>query len=72
MIYSVIDTRRGEKAGFLQLTHRLLQDGAKMIVNENELRHVDADIEAAASSLGGELLTWQEVNQMINDELTHG
>ena len=32
-----------------------------MIVNENELRKVDANIETAASTLGGKILTLAEV-----------
>lgn len=68
MIYSAIDAVKGEKAGFTRLCHRVLQEGTIMIVNENELRKVNKDIAAAATSLGGELLTWPEVLNLLNKE----
>lgn len=63
MIYSIIDKRLGEKQGFNPDYHRLLGD--KMVVNENELRKVNDDIEEAAKMLGGVLLTQAEVTNEI-------
>ena len=59
MRYSIIDKKLGEKQGFNPKHHRLLGD--RMVVNENELRKVDSDIEEAARLLGGRLLTNAEV-----------
>lgn len=59
MRYSIIDKKLGEKQGFNSEHHRLL--GERMVVNENELRKVDIDIEKAARLLGGVILTHAEV-----------
>ncbi len=61
MLYAVIDTTKGEAAGFARLTHTLLDDGKKMILNENELRKVDDDLSRAAEALGGATVTYGEV-----------
>ena len=63
MRYSIIDKKLGEKQGFNPEHHRLL--GERMVVNENELRKVDRDIEEAARLLGGVLLTQAEVTNEI-------
>lgn len=63
MIYSIIDTHKGEQHGINPKLHTLLDNGGKMIVNENELRLVNDDIEAAAAQLGGMLMTIHEVKQ---------
>lgn len=59
MRYSIIDKKLGEKQGFNPEHHRFL--GERMVVNENELRKVDGNIEEAARLLGGVLLTQAEV-----------
>lgn len=63
MRYSIIDKKLGEKQGFNPEHHRLL--GERMVVNENELRKVDGNIEEAARLLGGVLLTQAEVTNEI-------
>ena len=66
MLYAIINTKKGEEQGFLQLSHRMLSEGKKMIVNENELRLVDEDLIEAVKKLGGtELLTNSELHNLI-------
>ena len=66
MLYSIINTKKGEEQGFLSLSHRTLSEGKEMIVNENELRLVDEDIIEAVKKLGGtELLTNSELHNII-------
>ena len=66
MLYSIINTKKGEEQGFLKLSHRLLSNGKKMIVNENELRLVDEDLSESVKKLGGDkLLTNRELNYII-------
>lgn len=66
VLYSIINTKKGEEQGFLALSHRTLSEGNKMIVNENELRLVDEDIIEAVKKLGGtELLTNSELHNII-------
>lgn len=65
MIYSVIETRKGESHGLKPKYHVLSQGGEKMAVNENELRLVNADIEYAAKILGGRLLQAGEVKNEL-------
>lgn len=66
MLYSIINTKKGEEHGFLALSHRTLSKGNKMIVNENELRLVDEDLIEAVNKLGGtEILTNSELHNII-------
>ena len=66
MLYSIINTKKGEEQGCLALSHRTLSKGNKMIVNENELRLVDEDLMEAVKKLGGtELLTNSELHNII-------
>ena len=66
MLYAIINTKKGDEQGFLKLSHRLLSNGKKMIVNENELRLVDEDLIEAVNKLGGtELLTNSELHNII-------
>ena len=66
MLYAIINTKKGEEQGFLKLSHRLLSNGKKMIVNENELRLVDEDLSESVKKLGGEkLLTNRELHDII-------
>ena len=66
MLYSIINTKKGEEQGFLALSHRMLSEGNQMIVNENELRLVDKDLSEAVKKLGGDkLLTNRELNEII-------
>ena len=66
MLYSIINTKKGEERGFLALSHRTLSKGKKMIVNENELKMVDEDLMKAVKKLGGtELLTNSQLHNII-------
>ena len=66
MLYAIIDTKKGEGQGFLKLSHRMLSEGSKMIVNENELRLVDENLSESVKKLGGEkLLTNRELHDII-------
>ena len=66
MLYSIINTKKGEEHGFLTLSHRTLSNGKKMIVNENELKMVDEDLIKAVNKLGGtEILTNSELHNLI-------
>ena len=66
MLYSIINTKKGEEQGFLAISHKTLSNGKKMIVNENELRLVDEDLMKAVKKLGGtELLTNSQLQNII-------
>ena len=66
MLYSIINTKKGEEQGFLAFSHRTLSEGNQMIVNENELRLVDEDLSESVKKLGGDkLLTNRELNYII-------
>ncbi len=65
MLYSIIDTKKGEAYGIVPRLHILCDKGTKMIVNENELRKINANIEYAAEILGGTLMTEGEI---INEQ----
>ena len=68
VLYSIINTKKGEEQGLIALSHRTLSKGNKMIVNENELRLVDEDIMEAVKKLGGtELLTNSELHNIIKN-----
>lgn len=69
MLYSIILTELGEKHGLKPHLHRLTANGEKMVVNENELRLVNPDIELAATTLGGVVMTHGEViNELKKDK----
>jgi len=65
MRYSIIDKALGETNGLNPMLHRLAGNGKKMVVNENELRHVNADIDTAATQLGGKVLTEGELRNEL-------
>ena len=66
MLYSIILTELGEKSGLRPHLHRLTANGEKMVVNENELRLVNPDIDLAAATLGGVVMTQGEVINELN------
>ena len=69
MLYSIILTELGENRGLKPHLHRLTANGEKMVVNENELRLVNEDIELAAATLGGVVMTQGEViNELKKDK----
>ena len=71
MLYSIIDTKKGEEHGLLAHLHQTYAKGTKMVVNENELRLVDADLTKAAETLGGEVMTQGEVfNELKKNRFT--
>ena len=57
MKYAIIDTAAGRAKGINPAHHLLFADASKMMVNENELRLVSADIDEAARSMGGEVIS---------------
>ena len=59
MKYAIIDTAAGRAKGITPVHHLLFADG-KMMVNENELRLVSADIDEAARAMGGEVITHEQ------------
>lgn len=65
MYYSIIDTAKGRAKGLNPYHHRLLKGGQKMVVNENELRRIYPEIDVAAASLGGKVLTKDETITLI-------
>lgn len=67
MRYSIIDRATAETYGILPMFHRQLKSG-KIVVNENELQRIDHDVSKAAETLGGELLTEEQVmNEILKD-----
>lgn len=67
MMYSIINASKGQRYGFSEETHLMLRLGTYMVVNENELRKVCADIGEAAVLLGGTLLTHSELINIIKN-----
>lgn len=65
MRYAIIDTNKGEKAGYKRNLHRLLRGGDKMIVNENELRRHMPDVAQSAIALGGQIMSYNELKEQI-------
>ena len=72
MLYSIIDKKLGKKYGLLPHLHQLTANGTQMVVNENELRLIDSDINAAAAMLGGRVMdegeTFNELKKIANYE----
>lgn len=68
MKYAIVDTRRAGTHGIKSEYHRLSSDKSRMIVNENELRY-RGDPETLAEELGGELITREELNSIMNNDL---
>ena len=60
MKYAIIDTATGRAKGINPAHHLLFADASKMMVNENELRLVSADIDEAARAMGGEVITHEQ------------
>lgn len=53
MRYAIVKTELAVKMGFKPIAHRVSADGTQMVLNEQELRRVNKDIDIAARSLGG-------------------
>ena len=68
MLYSIIDAKLGEEKGFLPITHRTLENGELMVVNENELKNLGDDITAEARKLGGSIMTHSELLNKIRNK----
>lgn len=68
MKYSIIDTDKGMGCGLNPKHHVLSPDGKKMVVNENELRPINMDIEKAAHELGGRILLPGEVENELKKQ----
>lgn len=65
MRYAIINKALGENNGFKPVLHLIIDDN-KMVVNENELRLVDEDINHAAETLGGKVYDYSEIQNIIN------
>lgn len=63
MLYSIINTEKGKAHGFNPALHNTIGD--RMVVNENELRHVSDDIYEAARILGGDIMQPGEVMEEL-------
>lgn len=65
MKYAIVNTKEAQAKGFVPARHRLTEQGAKMVLNENELRALGDDLEESAKTLGGDgkLLTLNEVKK---------
>lgn len=71
MRYSIVDANEAENRGIKKEYHNINEKGDKMVVNENELRKVDPDINKAAIVLHGEVLSFSELENKVkvwNDE----
>ena len=65
MRYTLIDKDVAILNDFRSETHRIV--GGMMILNENELRSRQQDIEALAEALGGTLMTYGETVNKIKE-----
>lgn len=71
MKYSIVDVNEAEIRGIKKEYHNINEKGDKMVVNENELRKVNPDINKAAIVLNGEVLSFSELENQVkvwNDE----
>jgi hypothetical protein len=68
MKYAIVNKKRAESYGIRIHLHRLNPSKTKMIVNENELRHL-GDPDVWAVNLGGKLVSRAELNNLINSEV---
>lgn len=71
MKYSIVDANEAEIRGIKKEYHNINEKGDKMVVNENELRKVNPDINKAAIVLHGEVLSFDELENQVkvwNDE----
>lgn len=68
MRYALVNRKKAVAAGFSELAHKVTFNG--MVLNENELRKVDADdLDAAVRLLGGErLVSLSEIKNELNDK----
>ena len=66
MRYAIIDIDKAKGAGFQEILHNCY--GSKMVVNENELRHLDKDIDEVARKLGGYTLSNSELTEYIRKQ----
>lgn len=66
MKYAVVNTTLAEKAGYMTILHRTIGD--KMVLNENELSKINADIDESARSLGGVTMSYNELQEYIKNQ----
>lgn len=66
MKYVIADRKKAEEYGFSPVTHMLTREGTMMVLNENELRRINADIDTAASAMGAVVMTRAEAMTYIN------
>ena len=67
MRYALVKTKEAQAKGFVPARHRLIDKGARMVLNENELRTLGDNLEASVKALGGDgiLLTLNECQQNV-------
>lgn len=67
MKYTIVPKENAEAAGFSALTHRVVNNGTEMVLNENELLRIGNDVQEIAQSLGGELMSYAQTVNYINN-----
>lgn len=65
MLYAVVSAKKAEEKGFLPVIHRMFDNDRQMVLNENELRAINNDIGAVAEELGGKIVTYTEMMNII-------
>ncbi len=66
MRYTIAQTELAKAAGLEPKYHNTNKTGELMVVNEEELADINSDVQEAAASLGGELLTLEELKNQTN------
>jgi hypothetical protein len=67
MKYCIGDLKICRDYGFRDDFHSVNEKKGKMVLNENELRRVDEDIEKAAKIVGGEILTLSQLEDKVKE-----
>lgn len=65
MKYCLASKQKVLEYGFIELSHVTIAD--KMVLNENELRLLGEDIEEAAKAVQGDLMSYSQVINYINE-----
>ena len=65
MKYCLASKQKALEYGFIELSHVTIAD--KMVLNENELRLLGEDIEEAAKAVQGDLMSYSQVINYINE-----
>lgn len=65
MQYCIANKQKALEYGFMELTHISLN--GKMVLNENELRLINEDIGEAAKAVQGDIMSYSEIKNYINE-----